>query len=56
MTALHTTRRLRPPSRTTRPTIVDRHRTVGARVIGPVTYTTLKGLLEDEIAATGGAR
>lgn len=36
--------------------IVDRHGKVAARVIGPVGYTTLKGLLEDEIAATGGAR
>lgn len=36
--------------------IVDRQGKVAARVIGPVTYTTLKGLLDDEIAATGDAR
>ena len=36
--------------------IVDRQAKVAARVIGPVSYTTLKGLLEDEIAATGGRR
>lgn len=35
--------------------IVDRQGDVGARVIGPVTYSTLKGLLDDEIARTGGA-
>lgn len=36
--------------------VVDRDGQVAARVIGPVTYTTLKGLLDDEIAAGGGGR
>ena len=36
--------------------IVDRHGNVGARIIGPVSYTTLKGLLDDEISKAGGAR
>lgn len=35
--------------------IVDRQGDVAARVIGPVTYTTLKGLLDDEISRSGGA-
>ena len=35
--------------------IVDRKADVAARVIGPVTYSTLKGLLEDEISRAGGA-
>lgn len=36
--------------------IVDRHGRVAARIIGPVTYSTLKALLEDEIAITGRPR
>lgn len=36
--------------------VIDRHRQVAARVIGPVTYTTLKGILGDELAADGGGR
>lgn len=32
--------------------VVDRQGRIAARIIGPVTYTTLKGLLEDEL--TGG--
>ena len=36
--------------------VVDRRGQVAARVIGPVTYPTLKGLLDDEISASGGAR
>lgn len=36
--------------------IIDRHYKVAARVIGRVDYTTLKGLLNDEIAASGGRR
>lgn len=32
--------------------VVDRQGRVAARIIGPVTYTTLKGLLDDEIAAS----
>ena len=36
--------------------IVDRQGDVGARIIGPVTYSTLKGLLDDEISRAGGAR
>lgn len=35
--------------------IVDRHGNVAARVIGPVTYSTLKGLLDDEISRAGDA-
>lgn len=35
--------------------VIDRDGKVAARVIGRVTYTTLKGLLEDELAAGGGA-
>lgn len=34
--------------------VIDRNGRVAARVIGPVTYSTLKGLLEDELAAGGG--
>lgn len=36
--------------------VIDRRARVAARVIGPVTYATLKGLLDDEIAANGGGR
>jgi len=36
--------------------VVDRRGQVAARVIGPVTYTTLKGILGDELAADGGGR
>ena len=36
--------------------VIDRRGRVAARVIGPVTYTTLKGLLDDEIAAGGANR
>ena len=36
--------------------VVDRQGRVAARVIGPVAYTTLKGLLDDEIAAAGASR
>lgn len=32
--------------------LVDRQGRVAARIIGPVTYTTLKGLLDDEITAS----
>ena len=35
--------------------VVDRQGLVAARIIGPVTYRTLNGLLEDEIAG-GGSR
>ena len=35
--------------------VIDRDGKVAARVIGPVTYKTLKGLLDDELAA-GGSR
>ena len=35
--------------------VIDRDGKVAARVIGPVTYTTLKGLLDDELAG-GGSR
>ena len=36
--------------------VVDRRGDVAARIIGPVTYPTLRGLLTDEITADGGAR
>jgi thiol-disulfide isomerase/thioredoxin len=36
--------------------VIDRDGKVAARVIGRVTYTTLKGLLEDELAADGGTK
>ena len=36
--------------------VIDREGKVAARVIGRVTYTTLKGLLEDELAASGGTK
>lgn len=35
--------------------VLDRRGDVAARIIGAVTYPTLKGLLTDEIAADGGA-
>ena len=35
--------------------VIDRRGDVAARIIGPVTYPTLKGLLADEIGADGGA-
>lgn len=35
--------------------VIDRRGDVAARIIGAVTYPTLKGLLADEIAADGGA-
>ena len=36
--------------------VVDREGRVAARIIGPVTYTTLKGLLDDEILASKATR
>ena len=36
--------------------VIDRQGRIAARVIGPVTYTTLKGLLDDEIAASKATR
>lgn len=36
--------------------VVDRQGRIAARIIGPVTYTTLKGLLDDEIAASKATR
>jgi hypothetical protein len=36
--------------------VLDRRGDVAARIIGPVTYSTMEGLLADEIAAAGGAR
>lgn len=36
--------------------VIDRDGNVAARVIGRGTYTTLKGLLEDEVAASGSTR
>ena len=36
--------------------VIDREGRVAARIIGPVTYTTLKGLLNDEIAASKATR
>lgn len=35
--------------------VIDRRGDVAARIIGAVTYPTLKGLLADEIGANGGA-
>ncbi len=34
--------------------VIDRDGQVAARIIGPVTYHTLKGLLDDELAGGGG--
>ena len=36
--------------------VIDRQGQIAARIIGPATYNTLKGLLDDEIAAGGGGR
>jgi thiol-disulfide isomerase/thioredoxin len=36
--------------------VIDRQGRIAARVIGPVTYNTLKGLLDDELAAERGGR
>jgi len=36
--------------------VIDRQGRIAARIIGPVTYTTLKGLLDDEIAASKATR
>ena len=36
--------------------VIDRQGQVAARIIGPVNYNTLKGLLDDEVAAGGGGR
>lgn len=36
--------------------LIDRQGEVAARIIGPVTYRTLSGLLDDEIARAGGFR
>jgi thiol-disulfide isomerase/thioredoxin len=36
--------------------VLDRQGQIAARIIGPVTYNTLKGLLDDELAAGGGGR
>lgn len=36
--------------------VIDRQGRVAARVIGPVTYNTLEGLLNDELAASEGTR
>ena len=36
--------------------LIDRQGKVAARVIGPVTYSTLKALLDDEIVSGGGVR
>ncbi len=33
--------------------VIDRDGNLAARIIGPVTYTTLKGLLDDELAGGG---
>ena len=35
--------------------LIDRRGGVAARIIGPVTYSTMNGLLADETAADGGA-
>ena len=35
--------------------VIDHRGDVAARIIGPVSYSTLKGLLADEAAADGGA-
>ena len=34
--------------------VIDRRGRVAARIIGRVTYSTLKGILADELAAGGG--
>lgn len=36
--------------------VIDRQGRIAARIIGPVTYTTLKGLLDDEITASKATR
>jgi thiol-disulfide isomerase/thioredoxin len=36
--------------------VIDRQGQIAARIIGPVTYSTLMGLLDDELAAGGGGR
>lgn len=36
--------------------VIDRQGQIAARVIGPVTYNTLKGILNDELAADRGGR
>ncbi len=36
--------------------VIDRQGQIAARIIGPVTYNTMKGLLDDELAAGGGGR
>lgn len=36
--------------------VIDRQGRIAARIIGPVTYTTLKGLLDDEITASKANR
>ena len=36
--------------------VIDRRGNVAARIIGPITYLTMKDLLADEAAADGGAR
>ena len=36
--------------------VIDHQGQIAARIIGPVTYSTLMGLLDDELAAGGGGR
>ena len=36
--------------------VIDRRGDVAARIIGAVTYPTLKGLLDDEVVGNGGAK
>ena len=36
--------------------VIDRQGRIAARIIGPVTYPTLKGILDDELAADGAQR
>lgn len=36
--------------------VIDRQGKIAARIIGPVTYSTLKALLDDELAVGGGGR
>lgn len=36
--------------------VIDRHGGVAARIIGPITYTSLKGIIGDELAADGQGR
>lgn len=36
--------------------VIDRQGKVAARIIGPVSYNTLKGIVDDEIAADEGSR